>query len=49
MAGGTAVSGTFTWDGRNAAGDRVASGVYIVMASTADGKEGAAAKITVVR
>lgn len=49
VAAGTAVGGVFTWDGRDRAGRRVPSGVYFVMASTADGKEGAAAKITIVR
>ncbi len=49
VAGGTASGGTFAWDGRDASGQRVSSGVYIVMASTADGKKGAAAKITIVR
>lgn len=49
VAGGTAADGTFTWDGRGPAGNRVASGVYIVMTATADGKKGAAAKITIIR
>lgn len=49
VAGGTATNGTFTWDGRDPSGDRVASGVYFVMATPSDGSKGASAKIVVIR
>ncbi|MBR1917265.1 MAG: hypothetical protein IJ832_05435 [Bacteroidaceae bacterium] len=49
VAQGTSLGGTFVWDGRNKAGDRVATGVYLVVASDADGKNGVVAKILMVK
>ncbi len=48
VAKGSSVGGTFVWDGCNFAGRRVATGVYYFMISTADGKKGAAAAVTVI-
>lgn len=49
VAQGTSLGGTFTWDGRNKAGDRVATGVYFVVASDSEAKNGIVAKILMVR
>lgn len=49
VAQGTSLGGSFIWDGRNKAGDRVATGVYLVIASDADGKNGVVAKILMVK
>lgn len=46
---GTSVGGQFTWDGKNSKGKRVASGVYLVLAADAEGKEGIATKILVIK
>ncbi|BEG99968.1 ABC transporter substrate-binding protein [Bacteroides sedimenti] len=46
---GTSVGGQFTWDGRNSKGQRVASGVYLVLAADAEGKEGIATKILIIK
>lgn len=46
---GTSVGGEYTWDGKNKGGKRVASGVYYVLASDAEGNSGAVAKILVIR
>ncbi len=50
VAEGRSNGGTFTWDGcdqRN--GRRVASGVYMVLAATAEGNKGTVCKIAIVR
>lgn len=44
----TSKGGQITWNGRNKNGDRVKSGVYLVFASSEDGKSGVATKIVVV-
>lgn len=49
IAEGTSVGGSFTWNGCNSSGNRVASGVYYVLAYDEDGNEGVATKILVVR
>lgn len=49
VAEGISNGGTFTWDALDKKGRRVASGVYIVMVATADGKTGAACKIAVIK
>ena len=49
VAQGTSLGGTFIWDGRNKAGDRVATGVYLVIGSDSDGKNGVVAKILMVK
>ena len=46
---GSSIGGQFTWDGRNRQGNRVASGVYFVMAANKEGKEGIVTKILFVR
>lgn len=48
LAGGTSAGGTFTWDCRASDGGRVGAGVYYIMISTADGKQGVAAKFVVI-
>lgn len=49
VAEGRSTGGTFTWDGSDLKGRRVASGVYIVFAATSEGKSGATCKIAIVR
>lgn len=49
IAQGTSLGGTFVWNGRDKAGDRVSTGVYHVIASDAEGKNGVVAKILVVK
>lgn len=49
VAEGISNGGTFTWDGRDRKGRRVASGVYMVMAATAEGKSGVVCKVGIVR
>ncbi len=46
---GTSTGGSFSWDCTDMKGRRVASGVYLVLVSTEDGKSGLATKIAVVR
>jgi flagellar hook assembly protein FlgD len=46
---GTSVGGSFSWNGRNSKGDRVASGVYHVMATDEEGQTGIVTKIVVVK
>ncbi len=46
---GKSSGGMFTWDGRNRQGKKVASGIYMVLASDSSGKEGIVAKIAIVR
>ncbi|MBQ7572015.1 MAG: RdgB/HAM1 family non-canonical purine NTP pyrophosphatase [Bacteroidaceae bacterium] len=46
---GTSNGGTFTWDGTNKRGKRVASGVYHVIANTSDGKKAVVSRIIVVK
>ena len=46
---GRSAGGQFTWDCRTADGRPVASGIYLVLASTSDGSEGVVTKIAVVR
>lgn len=49
VASGVAVGGSYIWDGNDQNGDRVASGVYMVLVAKPDGKSGIATKIAVVR
>lgn len=49
VAQGRSNGGTFTWDGRDRSGKRVASGVYMVAAATSDGKKGTVCKIAVIK
>ena len=46
---GTSVGVSFKWDGRNKKGDRVAAGVYYVLAYDQEGNEGVATKILFIR
>lgn len=48
VAEGRSNGGTFTWNGRDRSGKRVASGVYMVAIATSDGKKGTVCKIAVV-
>lgn len=48
VASGRSSGGTFTWDGCDTSGRRVASGVYMVQTATADGSKGVVCKIAVV-
>lgn len=45
---GRSNGGTFTWDGCDSKGRRVASGVYMVQTATSDGKKGTVCKIAVI-
>lgn len=45
---GRSNGGMFNWDCRNKQGKRVASGVYMVITATSDGKKGTVAKIAVI-
>lgn len=49
VADGMSNGGTFTWDGCDLDGKRVASGVYMVMVATSEGKKGVVTKIAIVR
>jgi hypothetical protein len=45
---GRSNGGTYTWDGCDQQGRRVASGIYMVATATSDGKKGTVCKIAVV-
>lgn len=45
---GTSTGGSYTWDGCDLNGKRVASGVYMVETATAEGEKGTVCKIAVV-
>lgn len=46
---GQSKGGTFTWNGLNQSGRRVASGIYTIIANTSDGEEAATTKLTIIR
>lgn len=48
VASGRSQGGTFTWDGCDQSGRRVASGVYMVQTAKSDGSKGTVCKIAVV-
>ena len=48
VAKGTSTGGSYIWNGRDMNGKRVASGVYMVMTATAEGKKGTVCKIAVI-
>ena len=48
VAEGRSNGGTFTWDGCDLSGRRVASGVYMVKTSTQQGEKGTVCKIAIV-
>ena len=49
VAQGRSNGGTFTWNGCDRSGRRVASGIYMVAAATSEGKKGTVCKIAVIR
>lgn len=49
VAQGKSLGGLFTWNGCNGSGDRVASGIYYVIASDEKGKDGVVAKILIIK
>lgn len=48
VAQGRSNGGTFTWDGCDQQGKRVASGVYMVAAATSDGNKGIVCKLAII-
>ena len=48
IAEGRSNGGTFTWDGNDRQGRRVASGIYFVITATSEGKSGTVCKIAVI-
>ena len=46
---GTSAGGTFTWNGCNKQGKRVASGVYHVVANNAAGKNAIVTRIVIIK
>jgi flagellar hook assembly protein FlgD len=46
---GKSNGGTFTWDGCDTNGHKVASGVYMVQTATDEGEKGTVCKIAIVR
>lgn len=48
IAEGRSNGGTFTWDGCDRHGNRVASGIYMVVTATSDGKKGTVCKIAII-
>lgn len=48
VASGRSNGGTFTWDGRDSRGRRVASGVYSVVTAKSDGSKGTVCKIAII-
>lgn len=49
VAEGRSNGGTFTWDGNDQKGRKVASGVYMVVTATSDGNKGTVCKIAIIR
>jgi flagellar hook assembly protein FlgD len=49
IAEGRSNGGTFTWDGNDKSGNRVASGIYMVVTATSSGDKGTVCKIAIVR
>ena len=49
MTEGRSNGGTFTWDGCDSKGRRVASGIYMVVTATSNGEKGTVCKIAIVR
>ena len=48
VAEGRSNGGMFNWDCRNKQGKRVASGIYMIITATSDGKKGTVGKIAVI-
>ncbi len=49
VASGRSNGGSFTWDGCDTRGRRVASGIFMVQTATSEGKSGTVCKIAIVR
>ena len=49
IAEGRSNGGTFTWDGTDKDGKKVAAGVYMVVTATSEGKKGTVCKIAIIR
>ena len=49
VARGTSSGGTFTWNGQDQRGRRVASGVYHIVANNAEGKKAIVTRIIIIR
>jgi hypothetical protein len=49
VAQGRSNGGTFTWNGCDRSGRRVASGVYMVVTATSDGSKGTVCKIAIIK
>ena len=48
IAEGRSNGGSFTWDGKDKNGNRVASGVYMVVTATSESKKGTVCKIAII-
>jgi flagellar hook assembly protein FlgD len=48
IAEGRSNGGMFTWNGCDKKGKRVASGIYMVITATSDGKKGVVCKIAII-
>jgi flagellar hook assembly protein FlgD len=48
VAEGRSNGGSFTWDGKDHKGNRVASGVYMVITGTSKGEKGTVCKIAII-
>jgi hypothetical protein len=46
---GRSNGGSFIWDGRDKNGERVGSGIYMVVTATSDGKKGTVCKIAIIK
>jgi flagellar hook assembly protein FlgD len=49
IAEGRSSGGSFTWDGCDKNGQRVASGIYFVAAAKEDGNKGTICKIAIIK
>lgn len=49
IAEGRSNGGTFTWNGNDINGNRVASGIYMVVAATSEGEKGTVCKIAIIK
>ena len=49
IAEGRSNGGSFTWDGKDKSGNRVASGIYMVETATSEGKKGTVCKIAIIK
>lgn len=49
VAEGTSLGGSFTWDGRTPLGQRVATGIYYVLGTDEEGREGIVTKVLFIK